>query len=400
MKKKKAKAPFEGLRVLDLSRVLAGPYATMMLAEMGAEIIKIEMPVTGDDSRHFGPFINGKSGYFSSINRGKKSITLNLKKEEGLQVFRELLKTADIVVENYRPGTTKKLGIDFEALKKIKKDIIYAACSGFGHSGPLSTFPAYDMIVQAMGGIMSITGEAGGQPVRVGTSVGDITAALFTVNGISAALYHREKTGEGAFIDVAMLDSQVAILENAIVRYVTSGESPTPLGTRHPSITPFQGFTTKDSYIIIAAGNDRLWEALCRALKREELLDSDDYKTNDLRTENHDKLIPELEKTILSKTTQEWMDILSDAKVPSSPINDVSGVFANPQVKARNMLVSTRDSKGKDLPMAGNPVKMNILEDKSTRVPAPDLGENTEEILKSIGYDDKKIKTLKEHGVI
>ena len=236
----------------------------MVLCDLGAEVIKAEVPVIGDDSRHFGPFIEEKSGYFFSINRGKESITLNLKTAEGVEILKKLVKDADVLVENYRPGTTKKLGIDYEVLKGINPRLIYAACSGFGHTGPLSTLPAYDMIVQAMGGIMSITGDPEGPPVRVGTSIGDITAALFTAIGISTALFHRERTGEGCFIDVAMLDSQVAVLENAIVRYIVSGEPPKPLGTRHPSITPFQSFKTKDSYIIIAIGNDKLWEKFCK----------------------------------------------------------------------------------------------------------------------------------------
>ncbi len=396
----KRHGPFTGIKVIDLTRVLAGPYTTMVLADLGAEVLKVETPGTGDDSRHFGPFINDVSGYFYSINRGKESITLNLKDTKAKEIFFKLVETADVVIENYRPGTTKKLGIDYEELKKVKADIIYAACSGFGHSGPYSRYPAYDMIVQAMGGIMSITGPEDGEPVRVGTSVGDITAALFTAIGISSALFNREKTGHGAFIDVAMLDSQLAILENAVVRYIVSGIPPKPLGTRHPSITPFQAFHTKDSNIIIAVGNDKLWVDFCRAIERPELIEFPEFETNDKRTENARKLIPILEDIIKERTTDQWLEIFERVQVPAAPVNDMEKVLSNPQLLARNMIVEAEDKRIGVMKMAGNPIKMNILADHAVKKPAPVLGEHTEKVLLDLGYSKKDIETFRKNGII
>ncbi|HQE67479.1 MAG TPA: CaiB/BaiF CoA-transferase family protein, partial [Bacillota bacterium] len=256
--------PLEHIKVLDFTRVLAGPFCTMILANMGAEIIKIERLGSGDDSRSYGPFINGQSAYFISINRGKKSISIDLKSEKGIEVVKELVSKVDVVAENFRPGTMEKLGLSYEQLKKINPRLIFATMSGFGQTGPYSKRPAYDMIVQGMGGIMSITGEEGGAPVRVGTSIGDLVAGLYGAIGILTALADRDFSGEGRMVDVAMLDGQISILENAISRYAATGEIPKPLGGRHPSIAPFEAYKTKDSYIIIACGNQALWEKFCK----------------------------------------------------------------------------------------------------------------------------------------
>ncbi|GAG68604.1 unnamed protein product, partial [marine sediment metagenome] len=263
------KKPLEDIVVLDLTRVLAGPYCAMILANLGAKLIKVERPKTGDDSRSFGPYKNGQSAYFVSLNRGKKSIAIDLKKPEGKQIIKELAKVSDVVLENFRPGTTRKLGLSYDVLSKINPRIIYAAVSGFGHSGPYSERPAYDMLAQGMGGIMSITGQPGGEPTRVGSSIGDIIAGMFGAIGIISAIYERVFTGKGQMVDVAMLDGQVAVLENAIARYAISGEVPGPLGSRHPSISPFGGFKTKDSWVIIACGNQIIWERFCRAIGRK-----------------------------------------------------------------------------------------------------------------------------------
>lgn len=276
------KQALEGIRVLDLTRVLAGPFATMILADMGAEVIKIEMPEKGDDARQYGPFTNGESGYFMSINRNKKSITMNLKNQKSKEVFIEMLKKADVVVENYRPGTMEKLGLGYEEIKKINPKIIYAASSGFGHSGPYSKRPAYDGVVQAMGGIMSITGQKGGKPTRVGPSIGDITAGLYTAIGILGALNYREKTGIGQKVDVAMLDCQVSILENAISRYFVTGVSPKPAGNRHASVVPFEPFETLDGEIMIAVGNDALWKKFCQCINADEMANEERFTTNKL----------------------------------------------------------------------------------------------------------------------
>ncbi len=380
--------PLTGLRVLDLSRVLAGPYCTMMLADYGADIVKIEPPKVGDDSRAFGPFVGKESAYFMSLNRNKRSMTLNFKRQAECDVFKEMVKYADVVVENYRPGTMEKFGLGYDELKKINPKIIYAACSGFGHSGPYQYKPAYDIIVQAMGGIMSITGPEGGEPCRVGASVGDIIAGMFTAYGVMMALYHREKTGEGQKVDVGMLDCQVAVLENAIARYVTSGSVPTPLGNRHPSISPFSSFTAKDGHIIVGAGNDRLWTKLCNILGKPELLTDPRFNTNGNRTAHVKELTAILNEVFSTKTIEQWMEVLEAAELPCAPINTVDKIVNDPQIKARNMIVELEHPVAGHLKMAGVPVKMSVTPGAVER-PAPLLGQHTAELLKEIlGWDE------------
>ena len=382
--------PLEGLRVLDLSRVLAGPYCTMMLADYGADIVKIEPPIVGDDSRAFGPFVGKESAYFMSLNRNKRSMTLNFKRKEEVEVFKEMVKFADVVVENYRPGTMEKFGFGYDELKAINPKIIYAACSGFGHSGPYQYKPAYDIIVQAMGGIMSITGPEGGEPSRVGASVGDIIAGMFTAYGVMMALYHKEKTGEGQKVDVGMLDCQVAVLENAIARYVTSGNVPVPLGNRHPSITPFSSFTAKDGHIIVGAGNERLWVKLCNILGKSELLADARFDTNSNRTAHVKELSAILNDVFKQKTIHEWMEVLETAELPCAPINTVADIVNDPQIKARNMIVELEHPVAGHLKMAGVPVKMSATPGAVER-PAPMLGQHTAELLKEIlGWDEAK----------
>ncbi len=392
--------PLKDLKVLDLTRVLAGPYATMILADMGADVLKIEMPKTGDDSRAFGPFIGGESAYFMSINRNKRSMTLNLKSGEGKKIFTNLVKDADIVVENYRPGTMEKFGLGYEEIRKINDKVIYAACSGFGHTGPYARKPAYDAIVQAMGGIMSITGQEGGEPTRVGASVGDIIAGIFTVTGILTALYNREKTGKGQKVDVAMLDCQVAVLENAIARYFISGENPKPIGNRHPSITPFESFATKDGQIMIAIGNDKLWAQFCKLTNKEDLIEDERFVTNGLRTENH-KEIKEIVSEILAKeSTAYWIDLFDKEDIPATEINKIDKVVSNKQVLARDMIVEVDHPVAGAFKMAGIPIKLSDTPG-SIRTAAPILGEHTKEILgDKLGYTAEEISVLREKGVI
>ena len=284
------KGPLSGVMVVNVSRILAGPYCTLLMAELGARVIKVEPPEKGDDAREYGPFLEGKSAYFMSINRGKQSIALNLKGAADKRIFERLLERGDVLVENFRPGTMEKLGYGWEELHRRYPRLIYAAASGFGHSGPFSHYPAYDMVVQGLGGIMSITGHPGQPPVRIGMSIGDIGAGLYAAVAVNAALLHRERTGEATKVDIAMFDCQLALLENAILRYTTSGQVPGPMGARHPSITPFQAFATADGYMIIAAGNDGLYRKLCDALARPELASDPRFLTNDLRTRNGDEL--------------------------------------------------------------------------------------------------------------
>ncbi|NMC31517.1 MAG: CoA transferase [Veillonellaceae bacterium] len=382
--------PLAGLRVLDLSRVLAGPYCAMMLADYGADVVKIEPPKVGDDSRAFGPFVGKESAYFMSLNRNKRSMTLNFKRQAECDVFKEMVKQADIVLENYRPGTMEKFGLGYDVLKAINPGIIYAACSGFGHSGPYQYKPAYDIIVQAMGGIMSITGPEGGEPCRVGASVGDIIAGMFTAYGIMMALHHRDKTGEGQKVDVAMLDSQVAVLENAIARYVTSGSVPTPLGNRHPSISPFSSFTAKDGHIIVGAGNERLWTKLCNILEKPELLADPRFESNSKRTANVRELTAILNDVFSKRTIAEWLTVLEEAELPCAPINTIDKIVNDPHIQSREMIVEVEHPVAGHLKMAGLPVKMSATPGAIER-PAPLLGQHTAELLKEIlGWDEEK----------
>jgi CoA:oxalate CoA-transferase len=371
-----ASGPLAGIVVVDLTRVLAGPYCTMVLSDLGARVIKVETPNGGDDSRHFGPFVKGKSAYFMSLNRGKESIALDLKKPEDRACFEALLARADILVENYRPGTMEKLGYGWEALHQRFPRLIYAAASGFGHSGPYSTRPAYDMVVQAMGGIMSVTGHPGAPPTRVGTSVGDITAGLFTTVGINAALYHRAQTGDGIKVDVSMLDCQIAILENAIARYAATGKAPGPLGARHPSITPFEAYHAADGYLVIAAGNDTLFRKVADVIGCPDLGTDPRFTSNDLRTRNVEELKVEIERALAARPVAVWLEALEKAGVPCGPINDVAQALNDPQVRARNMVVSVEDPVVGSLIMAGNPIKLSGFPDPATRGAVPDLDGN------------------------
>ncbi|MBV8188375.1 MAG: CoA transferase [Alphaproteobacteria bacterium] len=380
-----AKGPLSGIVVVDLSRILAGPYCTMLMAEMGARVIKVEPPKGGDDARAYGPFVNGKSTYFASVNRGKESIALDLKADADRAVFEKLLDRADVVVENFRPGTMEKLGYGWDTLHKKYPRLIYASASGFGHTGPNSKDPAYDMVVQGMGGIMSITGNEGQPPARVGMSIGDVGAGLFTAVAVNAALVHRLKTGEATKVDIAMFDCQLALLENAIMRYTVEGEVPGPLGARHPTITPFQAFATSDGAIIIAAGNDGLFVKTCEALGRADLATNANYKTNALRLKHHKKLEHELESVLKAHPTSHWLAVMAKAGIPAGPINNVKQALKHPQVAARNMLIEVPDGNGGTLKLAGNPLKMSAFHDPKTRPPAPELDRDREAILAFVG---------------
>jgi CoA:oxalate CoA-transferase len=355
------------------------------MAEMGARVIKVEPPKGGDDARAYGPFVNGKSAYFASINRGKESIALDLKNDADRKILEGLLEKADVIVENFWPGTMERLGYGWETLHVKYPRLIYAAASGFGHTGPNSKDPAYDMVMQGLGGMMSITGHEGGDPARVGMSIGDIGAGLYTAIAVNAALVHRLTTGEATKVDIAMFDCQLALLENAIMRYNVEGEVPGPLGARHPTITPFQAFRAADGPIIIAAGNDGLFVKMCEALACPDMAANPDYATNAWRLKNLQLLQKEIGEVLKTKSVAEWVTILAAAGVPSGPINSVAQAIKHPQVSPRNMLVEVPDGSGGTLKLVGNPLKISGFEDPSTRAQAPDLDGNRNDILSWIG---------------
>ena len=395
--------PLAGTVVIDLTRVLAGPYCTMLLADLGARVIKIEKPHTGDDARHIGPFVAERSAYFLSLNRGKESIALDLQappyESEGQALramrdrtlFERLLARADVLVENFRPGAMARLGYGWDALHARFPRLVYAAISGFGQTGPLAARPAYDLVVQAMGGIMSITGQPGAPPTRVGTSIGDITAGLFGALGISSALRHRERTGEATLVDVAMLDCQVAILENAIARYAATGEVPAPIGSRHPSITPFEAFPSADGHLVVAAGNDALFRRLAATLELPSLADDARFATNEARCRNVDALRELLSQRLRTQPTATWTARLEAAGIPCGPIQNVAQVLDHPQVRARNMVVGVADpALDAAFPVAGNPIKSPAFDDPTARPAAPALDADRASILRWL--DDEETR--------
>ncbi|UMA66123.1 CoA transferase [Roseivivax marinus] len=374
--------PLADLVVLDLTHVLAGPFASMTFSDMGAKVIKVERPGSGDDTRAFPPFKDGKSAYFAAINHGKSSIALDLKADGDRAVFERLLSRADVLLENYRPGVMDRLGYGWDSLHAEHPHLIYGSVSGFGHTGPDAKRPAYDMVVQARGGVMSITGEDGREPVRVGASIGDIVAGMYLAQGVLAALFDRTRTGRGRRIDVSMLDSQLAILEHAVAITSVTGKAPGPTGARHPSIAPFETFHASDGLFVIAAGNDALFEKLCVALNLP-LADDPRFATNPARCENVRLLKRLIEAVTLDHTRAHWIARLTAAGIPTGPIQSVDEVMKDPQILSRNMVVDVLDRNGRQAyKAAGNPIKMSDAEDRTSRAPAPDLDGNRGEILR------------------
>jgi CoA:oxalate CoA-transferase len=381
--------PLNGVTVIDLTRVLAGPFCTLTLADLGARVIKVEDPKGGDLARQLGPVLaNGVSGYVISVNRGKEGIALDLKRAEDVAILHQLLARADVLVENYRPGVMEKLGLGWETLHARHPTLIYAATSGFGHSGPYAQYAAFDLVAQGMGGIMSMTGHPGSPPTRVGCSIGDITAGLYTAVGINAALVHRARTGEGMKIDVAMLDCQVAIGENALARHF-AGDTPGPIGARHPSAAPFDAFPTADRHIIIASADDGGFRRLCEALGRPDLAADPRFATVRLRVANHEALKAEMSRTLATRTGAEWIAILRAAGLPCGPINTIADVAADPQVAARNMIVEVDDPDAGTVRVSGCPIKMSAFPDPHVRATAPRLDGDRVRILAELASDDE-----------
>jgi CoA:oxalate CoA-transferase len=379
------KGPLAGLLVLDLSHVLAGPFCTMLLADLGARVIKIEPPGTGDVTRRLGPFVNGISAYFATFNRGKESIVLDLKVREDRDVFEGMLEKADVLLENFTSGVMERMGYGWESLHARYPRLVYAAISGFGRTGPLKDRKANDLIGQAMGGIMSLTGPPGGPPTRVGTSVADITAGIFAALGITVALYHREKTGRGTLIDIAMMDAVIGILEHAFARYVASGEAPGPLGNRHASAAPFGAYDTLDGRIVVATAIDKDFNVLAGLLGRPDLPEDPRFATIALRAEHADALDEVIAPILRTRTSDEWLRLIDANRLRAAPILDARDIVRHPQAEARNMIVKAVDAVMGELIMPGNPVKMPEFPDPETRPPAPALGEHTARIREEFG---------------
>lgn len=390
----------EGVRVLDLTRVLAGPFATMMLADMGAEVIKIEIPKTGDDSRQFGPFLNGESSYYMNLNRNKKGVTLNLK-GHGKEIFLEMVKKADIVVENYRPGTMEKLGLGYEELKKINPRIVYGAVSGFGHYGPYKDRAGYDIIGQAISGLMSTTGWPGGEPTRTGTAMSDILAGLSVAIGLLAALRHRDVTGHGQKVDVSLVDSTVASMEIINQIYLVEKRLPQRIGNRYESTYPYDSFKAKDGSMVIGAANDKLWQNLCNIMGQPELGIKPEFDTNWKRVQEHEAVKAIVEAWTLTKSVKEIVDALLEAGVPAAPINNIEQVVNDPHIAgAREMFVEVNHPKAGKMKITGSHIKLSETK-PCIKTPAPLLGQHNDEVYKELlGLSFDEIAAMKQDGLI
>ena len=393
--------PLEGIRVLDLSQVVAGPFCSMLLADMGAEVIKVERPGIGDNLRRWGPpFLGGEGVYFLYLNRNKKSITLNLKCEEGKRIFIELLKRSDVLLENFRPGTMERLGLGYEEVSRINPRIIYCRISGYGQTGPHRDRGGYDLLAQGESALISVTGEEDRPPgMKVGVAIVDMGTGLYAVIGILLALMAREKTGRGQLVDVSLLDSAVSWMVQPLGYYLATGQLPRRLGTAHPVAAPYQAFKTKDIYITIGCAAERNWRALCHVLGLEELADDPRFSTNPKRVENREELARILGEVFERESGEVWLRRLQEAGVPCAPVNTVDRLLEHPQLREREMFVDVDHSKAGRLRLTGIPIKLSETPG-SIRSPPPLLGEHTEEILSWLGYTPEEIKGLRERGVI
>jgi formyl-CoA transferase len=393
--------PLDGVRVLDLTRVLAGPYCTMFLGDLGAEVVKVEQPGAGDDTRGWGPpFAGGESAYFLCVNRNKKSITLDLKSSDGVRLLRRLAEQADVLIENFRPGTMERLGLGEPELRAVNPKLIYASLSGFGADGPMSEVPGYDLIIQAWGGLMSITGMPDGEPTKVGVAILDLVAGLMLGKSIAAALFAREKRGIGQKIDTSLLEAAVASLINAGSNYLVEGKIPARWGNAHPTIVPYQSFQTGDGFLVVGVASEGIWRRFCEALGRAELADDPRFAKNAKRVENRAALISILAERFLTRDTDTWLRLLNEAEVPCAPVQTIDKVFSAPQVRHRKMLVEVEHPTAGSVSMAGIPVKFSATP-ASIRLPPPLLGQHTEEVLASwLGISDQQIEELKRENIV
>ena len=392
--------PLQGIRVIDFTWVLSGPYCTMLLGDMGAEVIKIERPGTGDTARAVGPFIDGVGSYFLSINRGKKSVVVDGKSQEGKRLLLDLIKKGDVLVENFRPGAIEKMGFGYEEVKKHNPAIIYVSISGFGQTGPYKERPAYDMVVQGMGGAISITGEPNRPPVRVGFSIGDIGAGLFAAVAILAALHERSASGQGQRIDISMMDCMMAMVENACARYFATGEIAKPMGARHPVMTPLQVFPSQDGYVILGLATDEQWQRFCRHIGRQDLAEDGRFQTNTLRTENHAALESILTEIVKTKTTDQWVHDMEENGFVGGPINTIDRLVRDPQIVTRGMVAEAEHKRLGRLKVVGSPLNLSRTP-VEIHTASPDLGEHTEEVMKQVlKLSKREIASLRKKKVI
>ena len=395
--------PLKGLRVFDMTRVLAGPTCAQMLGDLGADVIKIEKPGSGDDTRGFAPpYIEGtkESAYFVGVNRNKRSLTLDIAKPEGQEIALQLLATCDILVENFKVGGLDRYGLSYAQLKSRFPRLIYCSITGFGQTGPYAARPGYDSLIQAMGGVMSVTGDPDGEPQKVGVPVADIFAGLYGCIGVLAALRHRDATGEGQQIDIGMLDTHVAWLANQAMNYLATGENPPRLGNQHPNIVPYQVFATADGYVMLSVGNDPTFARFCKAFGIEHLLKDERFATNAARVKNRAFVTETLEPVMRAHPTSWWVEKLEEQSIGGGPINKLSDVFDDPQIKAREVVRHMHHASGKDVPVVANPVRLSATPPEY-RIPPPVLGQHTEDILRGeLGLSDARLSELKANGII
>ncbi len=396
-----APSALNGVKVLDLSRHLAGPYCAMMLGDLGAEVIKVERPGTGDETRQWQPpFAGSESAYYLCCNRNKKSLTLNLKHERGVEIARTLAENSDVLIENFRIGGASEFGLGYDELKRVNPRLIYCSISGFGHTGPDRELPGYDLMIQARGGIMSITGEPDGTPTKIGVAIADVATALFASNAILAALFVRERTGEGQRLDIALLDSQIALLANVGSNYLCSGEIPRRWGNAHSGIVPYQAFKAADDFLVLAIGNDGQWQRFCKVAGADALGEDGRFATNSKRVANREDLIPALEELFQQRTVAEWLKLCEEADVPAGAVNTLDAVFADPQTLARGMLVEMPHPTTDTMRLAGSPLNLSTTP-VQMRLPPPLLGEHTDDILaNALGFDEAAIANLRRSGVV
>jgi formyl-CoA transferase/CoA:oxalate CoA-transferase len=389
-----------GVRVLDLSRILSGPFASMILADLGAEVIKVEDTANGDDTRQWGPPFQGEDAtYYLSINRNKRSISVDLKNDKGREAVQRLADRADVLLENFRPGTAARLGFGYEELSARNPGLVYASISGFGHTGPYAERAGYDAIAQAMGGTMSVTGELDGAPVRMGTSGADLSAGMWAVIGILAALHARRFTGRGQHVDISLLDGQIAWLTYVAGGYFATGQTPRRYGSAHPSIVPYQALPTADGHLMVAVGNDGLWRRFAAAVGRGDLAEDPRFATNKDRVAHREELVALIEEALAARTSAQWAEVLNEAGVPSGPINTVPEALAHPQVLAREMVVEVEHPQAGPLSMLGSPVKLSA-QPPAVRSAPPRLGEHTDEVLTELGLSPEEIAAMRDEGAI